>query len=178
LHCYTKKDIKISFAIICPDNSLSLLRTTVGSISQKYQNVPFICVTSNSANADEIASMKKMCPTYKGKSTITSLINVAYRHAPTEWLILIFAGTAVQGRLDEKFGFFIGSEKDILYPIANNKTNFIDATLNGLMINKKLFKDIGPFLEDDELEFVKSEWACRAIENGCKFKAVIGCKMC
>ena len=80
--------------------------------------------------------------------------------------------------MNEKFSFYIGSEKDILFPVANRKYNFIDGTLNGLFINKKTFKEVGEMNDEGSLEFVKAEWAMSAIEYGCKFKAIIGSKMC
>ena len=126
----------------------------------------------------EMYEMKKICPVYKGKDTISSLINVAMRHSTGDWVFLLFAGTVARQKLDEKFSFYISSEKDILYPVANGKFNFIDATLNGLFMNRKTFKEIGEFNEEGHLEMVKAEWAMSAIECGCKFKAILGSKMC
>ena len=44
--------------------------------------------------------------------------------------------------------------------------------------NKKTFKEVGEMNDEGSLEFVKAEWAMSAIEYGCKFKAIIGSKMC
>ena len=73
---------------------------------------------------------------------------------------------------------YVGSEKDILYPVAEHKYNFIDATLNGLFINKKTFREIGDFEENGALDIVKTVWGGEAVQHGCKFKAIIGSKMC
>ena len=47
-----------------------------------------------------------------------------------------------------------------------------------LLIDRKTFKEIGEFNEEGHLEMVKAEWAMSAIECGCKFKAILGSKMC
>ena len=164
--------------ILAPENALNMIKVTINSINYHYPNISHICVTDSSASKEEILEIKKHCPTYKGKETITSLINVGMRHAPLDWVFLIFAGTNVRPRLDEKFSFYVGSEKDILFPVAEKKHNFIEATLNGLFMNKKTFKEIGEIADEGKLELIKAEWAMNAIEYGCKFRAFVGSKMC
>ena len=100
------------------------------------------------------------------------------RHATGEWVFTIFAGTTLRPKLDQKFGFFVASDKDVIYPVANGKFNFLEATLNGLFINKKFYKEVGEMQDDGPLEMVKAEWAMAAMDKGCKFKAVVGSKMC
>lgn len=175
---YQRKQLKICFSILCPDNSKSLLQNTVNSIKSRYPSVPFYAVCDNQATSEDIAVLKKICPIFKGKSTISSLINVGMRHATADWVFTIMAGTYMNWLMDEKFGFYIESERDVVYPISNGKTNFIEATLNGLLINKKTFQEVGDFIEDGELEHIKSEWALKAIDHGCKFKAIMGAKLC
>jgi hypothetical protein len=106
------------------------LGATASSIKNHYPNLPYIAVVDESATKEDVAEMKKNCPIYKGKNTITSLINVGMRHAPSDWAFMIFAGSNVRPKLDEKFSFYITNDKDVLFPIANNKYNFIEATLN------------------------------------------------
>ena len=178
LKLYQNKEIKTSFVIICHDNSLSLLSGTANSIKSRYYDNPFICVANGSANAEEIANIKKICPAYKGKDTLTSLINVGMRHAPTEWVFIVFAGSNIPQKLDSKFSFYISSIYDVLFPIVQGKFNFIDATWNGMMLNKKAFKEIGAFEETGDLLDIKCDWALRATEKGCKFKGIMGVKVC
>ena len=175
---YTTKSLKSSFAIVCPDNSPGLVRNTANSIKCRFPELPFICVANGSATPDEMAEMRATCPAYKGGDTISSLVNVALRHAPAEWVFVVFAGSVVPQKMDEKFGFFVGSDKDILFPVVQRMTNFVDGTWNGLYLNKKNFKDVGQFMESGELQEVKCEWASRAIEAGCRFKGVVGIKVC
>lgn len=178
MEIYQEKEIKYGFVILCPDHSISMVKTTVFSIQSKYENASCICVVDNQATKEDVALIKEICPVYKGGSTVTSLINVGMRHSPTEWAFLVFAGTTVRSKMNQKYSFFMNSEKDVVYPVANNKNNFIDATLNGLLINKKFFKEVGEFEEEGSLEEIKCEWACRAMAHECKFKSIVGAKLC
>lgn len=178
LKIFTEKSLKSSFAIVCPDNSPSLLGNTANCIACRFPEVPFICVANGSATAAEMSEMKAICPAYKGSDTISSLVNVALRHAPAEWVFVVFAGSTIPPKIDEKFGFFVGGEKDILYPVVHRMTNFIDGSWNGLYLNKKNFRDVGQFMESGELHDVKCEWASRALEAGCRFKGIVGIKVC
>ena len=119
-----------------------------------------------------------ICPTYKGKGTYSSLINVGMRHTLADWNFIICAGATVRWKMDRKFSYFIESEKDILFPIAENKIYFAEATLNGLLINKNTWKEVGEMNDDGSLEMVKILWALSAIDKGVKFKAIAGSKIC
>ena len=43
---------------------------------------------------------------------------------------------------------------------------------------KRSFKEIGEIADEGKLELIKAEWAMNAIEYGCKFRAIVGSKMC
>jgi len=49
--------------------------------------------------------------------------------------------------------------------------------LNGLMIHKDTFKKIGSF-SNNPLCYSKMIWADQAIEQKCKFKAILGIRIC
>lgn len=100
------------------------------------------------------------------------------RHAPADWNFLVCAGATIRSGLDRKFAFFVEDEKDILFPIAENKPYFVDGTLNGIFIHKKTFKEVGEWGEDNDLAWVKTLWALNAIDKGCKFKAIANSKIC
>lgn len=175
---YTFKDLDCGFVILCPDHSTKLVQLTARSIVNRYPGKPIVCVTDNSANTQDMKDLKAICPSYKGKGTFTSLINLGMKHAPAEWNFIIMAGSAMRPKLDQRFSYFIDSEKDILFPIADNRANFVDATLNGLFIHRKTFKEVGNWSENNPLEICKMMWALEAIEKGCKFKAIAGSKIC
>lgn len=175
---YNYKKINFGFIVLCSDNAISLLGCTVKSIKRKYDEVPIICVTDKGSKIKDIKDMEKICPTFKGKDTYSSLINVGFKNTKAEWNFIIFAGTTVRRGLDIKFSKFIEDEKDILFPIADGQSNFIDGTMNGLLINKETFKVVGKIDEKGSFDKVKTLWAAKAIEKGCRFKALSNTKMC
>lgn len=164
--------------ILCPDHAVKLLQSTANSIKNRYVGFPFICATDDTANTQDLKEMKEICPAYKGKGTFSSLINIGMKNAPAEWNFLVCAGATIRSGLDRKFSLFVENEKDILFPIAENKPYFVDGTLNGIFIHKKTFKEIGNWDEDGDLAWVKTLWALAAIDKGCKFKAIANSKIC
>lgn len=164
--------------ILCPDHAVKLLQSTANSLKNRYPGIPFICVTDETANTQDIKEMKEICPTFKGKGTFSSLINLGMKQAPADWNFLVCAGATVRSGLTRKFSYFVESEKDILFPIAEKNANFVDGSLNGIFIHKKTFKEIGKWDEDANLALVKTIWALAAIDKGCKFKAIANSKIC
>lgn len=175
---YSHKDLNFGFIILCSDRAVNLLQSTANSIKNRYPGIPFICAADDTANAQSFKEMKVICPTYKGKKTFSSLINVGMKHAPADWNLLVCAGACVRSGLDKKFSYFIESEKDILFPIAQNKPYFVDGTLNGIFIHKKTFQEIGNWSEEGEFSEIKTLWALKAADCGCKFKAIAHSKIC
>lgn len=175
---YSHKSLKCGFVILCPEHTTGLLKSTVKSIKCRYPKLPMVCATDESATVADIKEMKEICTTYKGKSTFSSLINTGMKHAPAEWNWIVCAGVTVDWKMDYSFSYFTESEKDILFPIVDKKTNFVDATLNGLFINKKTWKEVGEMANVGTFEEIKILWATLAIEKGIKFKAIAGCKIC
>ena len=175
---YSHKDLNCGFVILCSEHAVGLLKSSINSIKSRYPNAPMVCATDSSATSEDLKAMKLLCPTYKGKNTYSSLINVGMRHIEAEWNFILIAGVIVRWKLDDKFSYFIESEKDVLFPIVDNKTNFVDATLNGLFINKKTWNEVGQMDERGEFEQIKAFWAYRAIKYGVKFKAIAGTRMC
>lgn len=174
---YTRKELKCGFIILYPQHNINLLRSTVRSIQARY-DVPYICVADDTVSDKEMRELKTICPSYRGKKTFSSLINLGFKHAPADWNIVTLAGTTVRGGLDQKFGVFVDSEKDIMFPVAGGKMNFVEGTINGLFIHKKTFKEVGELPDTDSLELAKAVWGVEAIAKGCKFKAIVGSKMC
>jgi len=178
MEMYRPKDLNYGFIILCPDSNFALLKSTVSSISIRHPQKNFFGVTANTISLKEFKDLKNLCPVYKGGLTITSLINAGMEKAKNEWNFLFFAGVSVKTKIDKKFSNFINDEKDILFPIVDGKANFVDATLNGLFINKKTWDRIGPMDSEGPLDIVKLIWAAKAIDHGVKFKAIAGTKLC
>jgi hypothetical protein len=178
LKLYQHKQLDCGFVILCPEHTVKLLQQTVGSIRSNYGDNPCICVTDETINAEDMAAMRRICPTFKGRSTFSSLINVGMKQAPAPWNFIVMAGSYIRPRLDQKFSLFLESEKDILYPIANGKYAFDEATINGLFMHKDTFKLVGDMANVGRWDVVKLMWAMDAIAKDVRFKAVANSKLC
>jgi hypothetical protein len=154
------------------------LWNTVSSIQVYYPDRPCVCATGEETPEEELKIMRKKCVTRVGKNTITSLINAGMNHAPSPWNFIVIAGSYVRAGLDQKFSYFVEKDKDILFPIVDRKLYFPDGSINGILMHKKTWKEIGEMSEYESLELCKLEWASRAIEKGCTFKGVVGAKIC
>lgn len=175
---YSHKDLDYGFIILCPDSNTALLKSTVSSITARHLEKNFFAVSADSISTKDFKEMKNFCPIYKGGSTITSLINTGMSKTKNEWNFIFFAGVVVRRKINDRFSYFVNDTKDILFPVINGKTNFIDATLNGIFLNKKTWDLVGNMEDEGSLEFVKCIWAAKAIESGVKFKAIAGAKIC
>lgn len=175
---YKHNDLNFGFVILCHNHNTRLVQLTAKTIYGCYgKDIPLICVADNSANKEDMKELKEICPSYKGKDSWSSLINTGMKRSKAEWSFFIIAGSVVKRGLNDKFNVFLSSEKDVMFPIAEGKADFIDATLNGLFINKKFFKEVGDMATDNPLEICKLMWALTAIEKGATFKAIMGTRM-
>lgn len=170
---YNPKQIQVGFIVLCPDCNIGHVKTTLSSIKNNYPESKHICVFSEKCHDNDLKEAG--CKAYKGGTTLTSIINEGLSNAPcSEWNFIILAGSWVKRMLDRKFSYFLEGEKDILFPLVDKKMNFVDGTINGILIHKKAFKEIGPMMTDTPLDTCKLFWATEAQEKGYKFKAVLG----
>ena len=176
--------LDIGIIVLCPDRNIGGLKNTVASVTHHCWNRECIGIVGNDATKEELAEMGEICPSYKGKDTITSLVNKGMRHLKHEWGFIIFGGSRVQHFLERKFTTFANYENEILFPIVERRCNFVDGSFNGVLINKKFFKTVGKFPEADlqkeginDFEMAKLFWAIDAIEKGAKFKGIIGMRV-
>jgi len=180
-------DVSFGFIIISPEHNIGRLKSTINSIRTRFRDKDIICVTSEDSSQEDIDEIKKLCNVFKGGGTYTSLINTGMQNGNPEWNIIVIEGSVVPYNIDEKFFQFMENEKDIFFPIVidynhqgrpvNLYADFTQCTLNGLTINRKTFIDIGN-MSDDSLDESKIIWAIDAIDKGCKFKAILGAKIC
>lgn len=165
---YSHKPINVGFIILCPNCNIGQLTTTISSIKHSYPNSPYHCVLPEHCHPDDLKSH------VKGGKTITSLINAGMSPPPCdEWNFIIMAGNWVKKLLDKKYAYFMESEKDIFFPIVEKKMNFVDGTMNGILIHRKAFQDIGFFANNSPMEVCKLMWAIDAIDKGYQFKAIL-----
>jgi hypothetical protein len=186
---FKPKELSFGFVIILPEYNPNLLNSTFRSIKNRYrENVPITCAVGKQITATELKDIKELCPANRGKDTFTSLINTGINKGHREWNIVVIAGVIIRQKLDQRYGFWIEDEKDVLYPIVVTYNNdmypikicneFYDATLNGLCIHQKTFKEVGDFSSKNPIEIAKKIWALDAAQKGVRFKAILGAKMC
>lgn len=183
-----KNIINIGFIILCAEPNIGSLKYTIKSIKANYRNSNFISIVPKTIHADDLKEYKECCPTYKGKDTITSLINAGFKNSKSEWNVIIMEGAWMSANLNKKYSYFHdGNIKDIFFPIVCDYdvygkprkiyNNFWDCSLNGLTIHQKTFKEVGNFC-DNPLEISRLMWALKAQEIGCSFKSILGAKIC
>jgi len=184
---FHRKKLSFGFVVLSPEHNIGRIQGTVRSIKNYYDNMPINCVVDKDTTTSELKEIKEICPTSKGKGTITSLLNVGIKKGHKEWNIIVIEGAIVRPKLGYRYGSWVEDEKDILFPIVVDYNrdgmpikiynDFQESTLNGMCIHQKTFKKIGNFTENP-LEISKRFWALDAISQGCKFKSILGTKMC
>lgn len=173
------ESLDLGVIVLCPDRKENALKITVRSTQHHLYNRDVICVVGNDASPHDFKKFKEYCPTYKGRDTITSLINTGFKRLEHEWGLLIFAGGRFQQFTERKF-YFAQKDTDILFPVVDQSPNFLDAPLDGVLINKKTFDAIGgwpEFTGKNDFEHSKLVWMADAQERGCKFKAIVGLRV-
>jgi hypothetical protein len=184
LHQY--KPLNFGVGILAPEQNIGAIMCTVRSLRNNYPNIPFICVVPKDASPTTIEEISNVCPVYKGKNTITSLMNTAIRRGCKEWNLLIMEGAVVRSGIVQKYSLFIDDITNVLFPIVmdrnrkgepcNIRNKFHDASLNGTFIHQKTFKNIGDFSDESLIES-KLWWAVNAINKGTQFKAILGTQL-
>lgn len=175
----------MGFVILCPDHNVAGLKNSVWSIKHNcVVERESLGVVGSNATADDVKDMKAVCPIYKAKETITSLVNLGIKKLKHEWAFIFFAGSRVPHYLERKVANFVTSERDVLYPVVERKCNFVEGCFNGVLINTGFFKDVGDFPEMvaekqgfNDFEMAKLFWALDAMTKGVIFKGIVGMKI-
>jgi hypothetical protein len=169
----------ITFLILCPELNYGGLRSTVSSVKSNFAKSNIICMVGTNANAEDMREIGRLCPVIKAGNTITSLINSGVKKIKTEWCFLIMSGCMTRNTMLRKYNAFLKNEKEILYSVVDKSTwLFPDSTINGMLLNKQIIKEVGDF-PDDEENIVNSKlvWSSKALEKGYKFKGIVGTKL-
>ena len=173
-----RKKLDCGFIILCLEKNTHLVNNTIKSIKNNYKESPIICIADNSCSEEDGKYLNSLCPSFIAGDTISSLINCGFKNTNIDWNFVLIAGTTMRNNLDYKYSEFINSENDVLFPIVDRKINFVDGTINGLMINKKLFQKTGNWDDNLPLDKCKLLWAISAMEFGGQFKGIIGARLC
>jgi hypothetical protein len=175
---YQHKPIKVGFVILASEGNVGHLKTTFSSIRYNYPSSSQVVIVPQHITDPVITEMGKMCPCYRASTTITSMINLGMEVTPCEeWNFITIAGSWIRPLLDRKYSYFIENEKDILFPIVERKMNFVDGSINGILVYKGTYHMIGPMDDKNPLEICKLFWAMDAVDKGCRFKAVLGTRV-
>jgi hypothetical protein len=178
------KNHDFGFVILCPSLDDKPLRNTVTSIKKMYPKSPIICAVGNNVDAARLNELSEICETIQGNDTITSLINVGLKNSKSIWNVIVFSGCWVRPSIHRQFSCFVKDEKDILFQVVDGHINFVDGSMNGIIINKNTFAEVGDFPESKlnklgfkEMELLKLMWSVGAIAKGCRFKGIMGMKV-
>jgi hypothetical protein len=178
------QELDLGFLILSPDKRPRELKNSCGSVRNHSFGRQAICIVGKDATAPEVKALKEHCEVYKGKDTITSLVNTGMSKIKNEWAFIIFSGSRIRLYLEQRLSRFVTSPDEILYPVVERKINFVDSPFDGILINKKTFKKVGNFpdakmeKEDfNDFEASKLLWANDAVEAGCVFKGIVGMKV-
>lgn len=174
----------VGFLILGPDRNIAGLKNTLGSIRNLEHKKASIYVVGNDANDEDLEAFNEHCPSYKGGSTITSLVNKGMKKIQSEWACFVFAGSRIPYDIERKWDCFCKDESDVLYPLVEKKYNFVDGTFNGVLINKNFFQKVGKFPTAtmkkyglNDFEFAKLLWASDALQHGVTFKGILGIRV-
>lgn len=165
----------LTFAVLCPDNNIGMLRSSRSSIAAYHPTSPILAVTSKQTVKADVAEMETFCPTYRGGNTISSLLDEGLKRAKTPWVIFFVAGNWYKPGVFRRLKCSIKSEHDILFPVIDRKWVFDEATIHCLTMPKQAGKDVGVFGDTSlSLQECKLLWAVGAIEKGYQFKGLVG----
>lgn len=170
-------DTNFGVVILCPDFNPGGLRYTVKYLNIDFPGIPVMAVTGVDIHQEDFEALSKSCRVCRGGKTITSLIDAGVDCTQRDWLFFIVAGGRLRPNTFKKFVYFTTAERDILFPVVNNKYLFDEASISGLLINRAAFAEVGRFDVHDDMGKSKLWWAGAAIKKQYKFKALVGAKM-
>jgi hypothetical protein len=174
---YKYKPLQFGFIVLCPNLNIGHLKNTVSSLEIYYPEAKVIVILPAICKKEDLDSITKLKKTVKAGKTIASMINKGIEESQcAEWNFILMSKGWVRNKIDIKYSYFVEDEKDILFPIINRNLTFINSDINGLLIHKKTFKEIGNLPDIDSLDSSKLIWATKAINKKCKFKGIVGAK--
>lgn len=171
---YQAKDLDLCVAIISLNSNLNEIKKTHKRIEFLSKNHPAIVVVPENSNLSVEDINVANVPLFKGGNCITSMFDIAIENSIKPWVYLVFAGTTILQKIDVKLSRYVENESDVLFPVVDRIWNFIDGSINGILINQKFHASVGNFGSGNPLKVTKLNWAERALEKGVNFKAIVG----
>lgn len=185
---YECRNLNFGFVILSPEHNIGSVSGTVRSIRNNYSNASITCAVGQDTTPAEMKELKEILPSvWRGKDTITSLINTGMKRGHKEWNVLVMEGVWVRRSVDKHYFTFLKDEKDIIFPIVADYNregmptkvykDFETCTLNGILIHQETFKEVGDIPSYEDINKAKFIWGLMAQEKGCRFKAILGAKI-
>ena len=162
--------------ILCPDLNSGGLKYTTNSIKAYFSQTQHVCTVGDNATASDVNHLSNFCQIKKCGKTITSLIDGGIKYLSKEWCLVVVSGSLVKFNIFKKYGYF-AEEKDILFPVIDKKYLFHEASINGILMKKQTYEDVGDFGDDfEDIKNVKLAWGAKALEKGYKLKGIVGAR--
>ena len=162
------------FIILCPNRDIIGLRNAVRRVGYFYPEAPCLAVKPKGTTRPETADMKAICDVAAGKVTDQSMINAGLKKAKPDWNFIVYEGAVIRPRFHIRYGNFLVDEKDVLFPIIDQRYEFFEGTMNGLLIHRKTWEEVGPFEEEQDFLLAKLLWAAEAKKKDVRFKGILG----
>jgi hypothetical protein len=168
-----KNKVKLGFVILCPNLDIRQLENTIESIKTYYSDSSILVVLSVKHDPKHITKVRNLAQLVVAEDNLIGMLNKGLELSIcSEWNIIIRNLRWINSNLERKFFNFMESDKDIFFPITRKNWNFTKFDLNGLLLHKKAFTEVGEFPSYDYMDESKIMWAGRAIENGYKLKGI------
>jgi len=170
--------IELGFIIVCPTMKFHDFTLTLSSVETYVREHNVVCVLPPTKDVALQTQFNTATKSYRSKlATIPSMINKGIKYSKTDWNMVLVAGSRVKTNLSQKLSLINFEEMDIIYPVTQKKQNFLEAPLDGIFINKKMFKIVGDFEEWDNAEYAKILWTAEAAEANCTFKGLVNLRI-
>lgn len=165
----------LGFIILCLQDVPSEVRLTLARIRNLFKDAHIRLAMPLRLACDEMERYKSFkAPIDMSEGTITGMMNLSVLNSECDWNLILVAGANVTQNLVQKYLYFCRQEKDFVYPVVDRKWNFAEASINGILYNRKLTPK-APEIEPD-IFMAKAAWGAEVVRNGGQLKAIVGAK--
>lgn len=159
----------LGFVILALPGTLSEVKITINYIRTLFDG-PHIRIATSRSGVERYKSLG--CPIDIATKTITELVNLSVSKSVYDWNLVLVSGSKIKKNLIKKYLYFCRRDEDFIYPVVNRKWLFSEASINGMMYNKK-FIPVAPELETD-MPVAKAAWGTEIVRAGGQLKAIVG----
>lgn len=167
---FAPKDLKMTLGILSLDANSNSIQRTINS--SKF--LTFDCDKVVAIPQETVLSSSLGINVINGGNCITSMMDNIVKNIKTEWVYFVFAGTNLRKAVDQKNSMYVESYRDVLFPVVDRIWNFVDGSMNGLLISKQFYQEVGDFGSGKNLQVTKLLWAEKAMAIGGRFKGIVG----